>query len=205
MLSLTEKQRVKKLIDYFKKRYPKAVKDKKDRNLLGRFLEVLTHVALNYAGYYVYDFTATAGDRGIDLKLLDDRFFNPVCFAIECMNGNYDYTETYFKYLKHRITDAYSEQHNPIIICVNRKKNFERFKGKFVCNVDFIELGKQYHPNTTTFKDYLRLKKQLTDTIEKIVESERPEEIEELKEQEAEAQAMEKWDEEDSERWLEQS
>jgi len=60
---------------------------------------------------------------------------------------------------------------------VNRKKNFQRFKGSFSCKVRYIELGKQYHPNTTTYKDYLKLKNLLEDTVNKIAKSERPEEM----------------------------
>ena len=97
------------------------------------------------------------------------------------MNGRFDYTPKYLKYLKTRIAQAYSKQQCPIIICVNRKKNFKRFTGKFACNVEFIELGKQFHPNTTTYTDYEKLKKHLEDTINKIARRERPQEMAEWK------------------------
>ncbi len=70
----------------------------------------------------------------------------------------------------------------------NRKKNFQRFKGSFSCKVRYIELGKQYHPNTIKYQDYLGLKKLLEDTIIQIDEEERPAEMAEhkLKKQEEE-------------------
>ena len=199
---LSEEERVKKLIALFKKRYPRAVALKKDKNLVGKFLEVLVDIALCYSGYLVYKIPGREGDKGIDIKLIDDSFAEPLCFAIECMNGRYDYTEKYFDYLKKRISNACFENHNPIIICVDRKKNFERFKGSFACKVYFVELGKQYHPKSTTYSDYLKLKEKLKDIINKIARTKRPEEMagrEYLKEYETPEELIKAWEEAENE------
>ena len=194
MASLNEKQRVKKLIKLYRNRYPKAVANNKDKNLLGEFLETMARQALTNAGMKVVDWAATAGDRGIDATVMRDDFFRPLFLAIECMNGRFDYTEKYFEYLESRIARECSEQHYPVIICVNQKKNFQRFKGSFACKVRIVELGKQYHPNTITYKDYLQLKKLLKDTVIQIDKEERPEEMAEhkLKKQEEEELEEEK-------------
>jgi len=191
MASLNEKQRVKKLIKLYQNRYPKAVANSKDKNLLGEFLETIARQAITNAGMKVVDCAARAGDRGIDATVMRDDFFRPLFLAIECMNGRYDYTEKYFKNLKDRIAQACSKQQYPIVICVDKNKNFQRFKGPFACNVEFVELGKQYHPNTATYKHYLRLKKPLEATMRKIVKPERPEEIAEWKQKKREEKELE--------------
>ena len=191
MSNLTEEQRIKEIIQACKNRYPKAVANRKDKNLLGKFLEDLTRQALSHIGLMVYEWPIKEGDRGIDAKVVDDSFLSPLLFAIECMNGRFDYNDDYFKYLKGRIERACREQHHAIIVCVNKKINFARFKGTFACNAKFVELGKQYHPNTTTYVDYLRLKNLLDDTIEKIKGSERSEEMAERKYKKREKQDLE--------------
>ena len=75
---------------------------------------------------------------------------------------------------------------------MDKKKNFQRFKGPFACNVEFVVLGIQYHPNArATYKDYLRLKKSLEAMIRKIVKSERPEEIAEWRRKRREEKELE--------------
>lgn len=190
MSNLTEEQRIKKIIKAFKNRYPRAVTLGKDKNLVGEFLEVLTRQAFSYNGLKIVDWASQPGDRGIDATVMCDSFFRPLFLAIECMNGRYDYTPKYFKHLKTRISQACSKQQYPLIICVDKKKNFQRFHGKFACNVEFIELGKQFHPNTTTFTDYEMLKKQVWGTINKIAWAERPQEMAEWKQRKHEKQHL---------------
>lgn len=177
MTSSNEEFMVNNLIARFRNLYPKAVAAGKDKNLVGRFLEQLTGWAVVYLGLCDYDGAVKQGDRGIDVKIIDDSFEEPLLIAIECMNGKYDYTEPYFENLKKRMAKAYSENHIPLIVCVDRKVNFKRFKGTFGVVVYYIELGKQYHPNNTKYEDYLALKSKLKNKFNKIAKAERPEEM----------------------------
>jgi len=191
MSHLTEEQRIKKIIKVFKNKYPRAVALKKDKNLIGKILEDLTHQAFSQNGLKVVNWAVSDGDRGIDITVMVDCFTRPLFLAVECMNGKYDYTPIYLGRLKKRLAKAYSKQQFPLIICVDKKVNFKRLTRKFAFNVEFIELGKQFHPNTTTYTDYERLKKQVWDTINKIVLAERPEEMAETQELEEEKKALE--------------
>ena len=95
-------------------------------------------------------------------------------------------------------------------MCVDKKINFQRFKGTFGFTVYYVELGKQYHPSTTTYQDYLSLKSKLKDKINEIAKAERPEEmaerefliIERIVLSDEELKAFEKWEEEETDRVL---
>ena len=210
MIYSNEESQISKLIARFQNLYPKAVSVGKDKNLIGRFLERLATRALVYIGLLDYDGAVKEGDRGIDIKLLDDSFSEPLLIAVECMNGRFDYTETYFETFKNRLAKAVQEKHVPLVVCVNKKTNFQRLQGSFGFKVYYIELGKQYHPNTTNYQDYLALKSKLKDRINDIAKAERPEEMAErefqIKERmvltEDELKAFEKWEEEEADRLL---
>jgi Skp family chaperone for outer membrane proteins len=210
MTSSEEESRIKDTIKRFKSQYPSAVAKGKDKNLIGFFLERLTSLASNFMGIIDYDGTTKPGDRGVDIKLMDESFQEPLLIAVECMNGRHDYTDIYLGNLKARLATAIQEHHVPLIICVNKKTNFQRFKGPFPFKAYFIELRKQYHPNTTKYKDYLTLKSKLRDTINDIARAEKPEEMAERdfeayeRERTEEAQkAFEQWEQEENDRLLE--
>jgi hypothetical protein len=210
MTSSEEESRIKETIKRFKSQYPSAVAKSKDKNLIGFFLERLTSLASNFMGVIDYDGTTKPGDRGVDIKLMDNSFSEPLLIAVECMNGTRDYTEIYLGNLKARLAKATQEHHAPLIICVDKKTNFRRFKGSFPFKVYFIELGKQYHPNTTTYEDYLTLKSKLQDKISDIARTERDEEMAERdfeayeRNRTEEAQkAFEQWEQEENDRLLE--
>ena len=94
MSKLSEKQKITNIIKDYKKRYPAAVKNKKDDNLKGEFLEQLTREASTYIGLDPYAHAMGAGDRGIDVKLVATCFKSPLPFALECMNDKNDIGET---------------------------------------------------------------------------------------------------------------
>lgn len=202
-LAKIEEQTVNAIVGYFKSRYPRAKAIRKENNLVGRFLEALTVQALAGISFWVYEW-ASEGKRGIDAKSYDESYDPPLFFAIECMNGRFDYTERYFQYLQRRIDWACSNDLNPIIVCVDKATNFARFKGQFKCDVEYVELGKQLHPLTATYSDYLDLKNKLREASDHIALRERTEEaserqvrkMEDRKMKEAE-EAMEKLDEEE--------
>lgn len=203
MTNLNEEQRVKQIIKHYKNKYPRAVATKQDKNLIGGFLETLTRQAFSNNGLKVVDWAVGKGDRGIDAKVIVDSFNAPLLLAIECMNGRFDYTPKYFDALKNRLKQASKSNWFPIIICVDKKANFSRFTGNFSCNVEFIELGKQFHPNKTSYSDYEVLKEKVLKTFNKIAWAERPEEmqewqqkLQELQEIEEENQVLDKLDEE---------
>ncbi len=210
MTSSDEAYKTNKIIALFRNRYPKAVAASKDKNLIGRFLEGLTTWALANIGLGAHGGAVKEGDRGIDIKVMDESFEEPLLIAVECMNGKYDYTEPYFENLKNRLAEACAKNHIPLIVCVNKKTNFQRLKGTFGFQVYYVELGKQYHPNTTKYQDYLALKSKLRDKINDIARAERPEEMaereflieEHIVISEEELKALEKWEEEETDRIL---
>jgi hypothetical protein len=210
MTPSSEELQIKRLIARFKKLYPKAQTKGKDKNLVGNFLERLVAWAFIHMGLLDYDGAVKQGERGIDIKVMDDSFSEPLLIAVECMNGTRDYTEKYFGYFKARLAIASQEHHVPLIICVDKKTNFQRFKGNFSFPVYFVELGKQYHPSKTRYKDYLALKSKLKDRINDIAQAERPDDIAErefqVKERmiltEDELKAYEEWIMEDTLRYL---
>lgn len=164
-----------------------------DKDLIGAFLEVLVRQALAGMGFWITEYPMKPGDRGVDAKAFDPSYDDPLFFVIECMNGRFDYPTTYFPYLQRRIASAWSENHNPVIVCVSKATNFKNFKGTFTCPMEYVELGKQYHPNTTVYADYLVLKGKLKKATDLVALRER--------EEAGERQMREREDKREKEAW----
>mgnify|MGYP000551246870 CR=1 FL=1 len=138
---------------------------------LGFYLEEVVELIFLSLGYQVSKYPRGSHlYKTVDIEAI--KFYSnlpELHLAIECLNSyssySYKYVNRIRTRLKIRMTNVGAY---PLVICVDKKKNFQYDPTILSEPFYFIEIGYQLHPDFITLKDYLSLKKKVRKVVSTI-------------------------------------